>query len=71
MLIQKMRYNYGGMWFEVNFFNGKERRFSTDHVCPSIDLMQGEPTRMQWLEAENNIEKFVLEHYLELFPECS
>jgi hypothetical protein len=58
-LIQKIEYNYSAMAFTALFFNDKQSSFPTDLVCPSIGLMQSKPTRMQWLEAENNIRKYV------------
>jgi len=63
-----MQYLYGGMYFDVEFFNGQKRRFIAEQVCPSIGLEQHEPTRMQWLEAEQNVGLFVIKHYRELFP---
>jgi len=65
-LIQKIRYMYGGMWFEVLFFNGKTRLFSSDDVCPSLGLLS-HPDKMQMLEAQNNIEKFALKFWQNLF----
>ena len=56
-LIQRMTYSYDEMSFEVLLFNGKILYFSTDFACPSIDLLQESPTRMQYLEAENKITK--------------
>ncbi|MGD9381591.1 MAG: hypothetical protein PVI03_04030, partial [Candidatus Thorarchaeota archaeon] len=59
-LIQSMRYNYGSMVFEVDFFDGLHLEFCAEDVSPSIGLMQKSPTRMQALEAENNINKLAL-----------
>ena len=70
-LIQGMRYHYGGMYFDVQFFNGQERRFIAEQVCPSIGLEQSMPTPMQWLEVEQNIGLFVAKHYRELFPKLA
>ena len=54
-LIQHMRYCYITMEVSVLFFNGEWKSFYTDHVCPSMNLMQCQPTRMQWLEIENAV----------------
>ena len=62
-LIQGLRYRYGDMSFKAYFFNGKSLTFPSEFACPSIGLMQQVPTRMQELEAQNRIEKFVLENY--------
>lgn len=66
LLIQHMYYWYANMSFEVEFFNGKSYSFCSDYVCPSIGLMQKNPTRMQWLEAENNITKLALKKWKEI-----
>ena len=68
LLIQDLRYFAGGMWFEVTFFNGFMMHFTSDKVCPSIGLMCMSPSRMQYLEAENNITKYAIEHWKKLFP---
>jgi hypothetical protein len=62
-LIQEIRYRYGNMAFYVTFFSGKKRIFPSDFACPSIGLMQKQPTRMQWLEAQNTIEKFSIDNW--------
>ncbi len=57
--IQKIKYNSGFMWFEVFLCNGFWATFTTDQVCRSIGLLQLKPTKMQWLQAENNIRKLI------------
>lgn len=68
LLIQRLSYIYSHMLFEVFFFNSKTKRLSAEHICPSIDLMQRKPSRMQWLEAENRINKLTILHWREWFP---
>jgi hypothetical protein len=70
-LIQRMAYLYGGMYFVVDFFNGRSKRFVAEQLCPSIGLCQEVPTPMQWLEAENTVELLVLKYYRKMFPEFS
>lgn len=65
LLIQRLRYNYVAMWFEATFFNGKKMRFLTEMVCPSVSLMDMQPSRMQMLEAENNINKIAVDNWPE------
>jgi len=62
-LIQRIKYNYGEMAFKVLFFNGLALTFPADFVCYSIELMQKRPSRMQYLEAQNNIEKYAIENW--------
>jgi len=62
-LIQGIKYNYGEMAFKVLFFTGAIRMFPTDFACPSISLVQKNPSRMQWLEAQNNIEKYAIKNW--------
>lgn len=68
-LIQRMRYLYESMAFEVKFFNGREVKFGAEFFCPTIGLSQPEPTRMQWLEAEDRITRYVAGNYRKLFPD--
>jgi len=63
LLVQSMRYSRGEMNFYVLFFNGITKIFMSEDVCSSIGLMQGKPTRMQFLEAQNNIEKYALNNW--------
>jgi len=65
-LIQRLVYLQGTMMFEVLLFNGETLLLTAEHVCPYIDIMQLRPTKMQWLEAENNITKFALSNWAEL-----
>jgi len=65
-LIQGMKYSYGEMAFRVLFFNGLVVMCPTDHCCPSINLLQSNPSKMQWLEAQNSIEKYAIEHWSEI-----
>ena len=67
LLIQRLSYFSGGMWFEVTFFNERTIVFDAGHVCPSIDLMCMKPSRMQYLEAEINITKYALKNWKKLF----
>lgn len=68
LLIQSMLYLSYGMWFEVVFFDGHIKRFTTDLVCPEVDLMQNTATKMQYYEAENNINKLAVKYWSEWFP---
>ena len=70
-LVQRLAYRYDGMYFDVDFFNGKTIRFAAEQLCPSIGLCQDAPKRMQWLEAENTVELFALKNYRMLFPELT
>lgn len=54
-IVQTLYYDYSDMAMCGTFFNGEDFRFSTDRVCPRVELTQRWPTIMQLLEAENNI----------------
>lgn len=69
LLIQGMKYLYSSMTFEVRFFNGRKVEFGTEFFCPTLELLAREPTRMQWLEAEDRITRYVEQNYRKLFPE--
>jgi hypothetical protein len=60
LLIQKLKYLYSLMVFEVTLFNSKEIEVTAELVSPTVELLQSSPTHMQWLEAENNITKYLL-----------
>jgi len=61
LLIQNISYRAGNMSFIVTYFNGVMNEFLSENVCPSAGLMDFNLTRMQWLEAENNITKQTLQ----------
>ena len=67
-IISSMKYMPSGMWFEVVFFNGGNKLFSTDDVCDNIDILASNPSRMQWLQAENTINKLAEKHWKKWFP---
>ncbi len=67
-LIQCMRYSPCDMAFEVGFFNRENRLFASEDVCPSVELVQNNVSRMQMLEAQNNITNMVLSNYKNIFP---
>lgn len=67
-LIQQIRFCWSDMSFRVRFFNGASFWFATDRVCPSINLTQGGASRMQMLEAENNITKLAEANWKKWFP---
>jgi len=67
-VVQKLRYQYSVMNFEVTFFNGGVKLIPAEYVCPSIGMMQKEPNDMQYLEAENTINKMAVKHWQEWFP---
>jgi len=55
LLVQHLHYMPGDMTIMVTFFNGLVKVFCTEFVCPSVDIIQFNMTRMQFLEAENNL----------------
>ena len=57
--VQSIKYCYSEMAFDVHLFDGRHLIVPSDFACPSIDLFDS-PTRMQFLEAENRIERFFL-----------
>jgi len=67
-LIQRIKFFPSDMSIRVLFFNGEKGWFDTDRVCPSIGLMQNKPSRMQMLEAENNINKLARLEWKKWFP---
>ncbi len=48
-LVQVMRYRYANLAFRVLYFDGDQIEMDAGGV---MDLMDGEPTRMQWFMAE-------------------
>ena len=62
-MVQRIRYIYGHMSFKVTFFDGTCRYFDGSAMCPSLELLQRNPTNMQMLEAENNITKLAEQHW--------
>ena len=67
-LIQSIRYCPSDMSFRGYFFNGEDFWFDVDRVCPSVGLMQNGASRMQILEAENNITKLAEMNWEKWFP---
>jgi len=64
-LVQRIRYSYGNFYFRAVFFNGLVRYFDAASMCPSIELLQRVPTRMQMLEAESSITRLAEKHWAE------
>ncbi len=62
-LIRNIKYRYGNMAFYVTFFSGKKKVFPAEFACPSMGIMQKQPTSEQWLEAESSIEKFSIDNW--------
>jgi len=62
-MVQTIRYIYGSMSFRVRFFDGTVRHFDGGVMCPSLELLQRNPTSMQMLEAESNITKLAEQHW--------
>ena len=68
LLVQKLEYYYGERYFTATFFNGGKKIFTAEIVCPSLGIVQHEPSQMQWLEAENNICKIALGKWRDMYP---
>lgn len=56
------------MTIEVKFFNGKVKIFLEEEVGNCLDLMQHEPTTMQWLQIENAVNILALMDWGKWFP---
>jgi hypothetical protein len=67
-LIQRLRYRYSDMMFDIDLFNGKSISYCAEVLCQSIGLMQRVPSKMQMLEAQNNAEKLILREWTRYFP---
>ena len=67
LLIQRLRYVYTDMMFEARFFNGKTLLFCSEEACRSVGLTSM-PSRLQMLEAENNINKLAKLNWGKWFP---
>lgn len=63
-----MRYYPMSMGFVVLFFNDKSMLFMSEDLCDSIDILASQPTRMQWLQAENAINVLAIKHWKKWFP---
>lgn len=70
-LVQRMKFWYGDMTIEILFFNGKTHSFPVELFDgePGVGLLQQFPTRMQWLEIENNVNKMAEKRFTQWFPE--
>ncbi len=67
-LIQNLEYNYSLMHFKVTYFTGWIRVFPAEQFC-DIELLDGNPSLMQWLEAYRSIEEYSLKHWKEWYFE--
>ena len=65
-LIQKLEYNLSPMTFKVTYFTGWQKIFSADQFC-DVELSQGNPTFMQWLDAYRGIEAYSLKHWADWY----
>ena len=61
-LIQNLRYRYSTFSFIVTLFDGRELEASADYFCPSLELTD-DPTRMQMLETENRLNKYLIANF--------
>ena len=61
-LIQNLRYRYSTFSFIVTLFDGRELEASPDYFCPSLELTD-DPTRMQMLETENRLNKYLIANF--------
>jgi|SaaInlV_130m_DNA_2_1039683.scaffolds.fasta_scaffold06926_6 hypothetical protein len=68
LLIQNISYSYRRMMFIAEFFNGESLVFTSDQVCSGVCIMDRSPSRIQMLEAENNIHKLALRDWRKWFP---
>lgn len=62
-LIQELEFQYGSLVFKATFFNGEKRYFCGGYVCPSLGLLEREPSNLQFLEAEQKISHLSARHW--------
>lgn len=63
-MVQQLEYNRAYMHLHAKFFDGSERCFCVEQFCPSVGLLQKELTFMQYLQALNQITKYMEENWL-------
>ena len=71
LLVQSIRYNYSGMWFVVVFFNGKDRVFTVDEVCPNVGITCRRPDKMQMMQVENTVNKLAKNEWSKWFTSAT
>lgn len=65
LLIQSMQYHYGPMLLKVELFSGDVMTVPVEKVV-HVGIMEKDLTKMQKLEAENNLTKHLLDNWVML-----
>ena len=63
LMIQKLTYFRSDMTWEGTFFNGVKKKIPEEFVGNCMELMQYEPTNMQYLQALNAFEKVATDNW--------